>query len=363
MRDAGDEGAPLGGDDILRYSRQLLLPGFGAATQQRLRDGRVLVVGAGGLGSPVILYLAAAGVGTLGIVDSDVVDLTNLQRQIVHGVGDVGRSKVASAAEAVTAVNPGVHVVGHETRLGADNVMQLIAGYDVIVDGVDNFAARFLLNDACVLAGKTLVEAGILRYSGLVMTIRGGESACYRCVFNEPPPPGAVPTCSEAGVLGSVAGIIGGLQANEAIKVLTGVGEPLFDRLLQFDALRTEFYEVGIGRVAGCAVCGDAPTSRRRSSTTSPAHCTAPQDPPRMSDDAGPATAAPASPGPSPLDLASGPQALVISEGDLQAIIAQALAERPLECCGILAGETNGRVTRVFPRAMRRPAPRNRHRP
>lgn len=260
MRNADHVRAPLGGDDILRYSRQLLLPGFGAATQERIRDGRVLVVGAGGLGSPVILYLAAAGVGTIGIVDNDVVDLTNLQRQIVHGVHDIGRSKVASAADAVEAINPGVHVVRHEDRLGAHNVMQLVAEYDVIVDGVDNFAARFLLNDACVLAGKTLVEAGILRFGGLVMTIKGGVSACYRCVYSEPPPPGAVPSCSEAGVLGSVAGVVGGLQANEAIKVLTGVGEPLFDRLLQFDALRSEFYEVGVERNAGCAVCGDAPT-------------------------------------------------------------------------------------------------------
>jgi adenylyltransferase/sulfurtransferase len=259
MSDAAETGRALSDDDILRYSRHLLLPGFGAATQQRLRDARVLVVGAGGLGSPVIFYLAAAGVGTLGIIDNDVVDLTNLQRQIIHGVSDIGRSKVSSAAETVAALNPGVRVVEHDTRLGADNVMQLIADYDVIVDGVDNFAARFLLNDACVLAGKTLVEAGILRFGGLVMTIRGGESACYRCVFNEPPPPGAVPSCSEAGVLGSVAGVVGGLQANEAIKVLTGVGEPLFDRLLQFDALRTEFYEVPVGRNPGCAVCGDAP--------------------------------------------------------------------------------------------------------
>jgi adenylyltransferase/sulfurtransferase len=260
VSDASHASPPLSGDDVLRYSRQLLLPGFGAATQQRLRDGRVLVVGAGGLGSPVILYLAAAGVGTLGIVDNDVVDLTNLQRQIVHGMGDIGHSKVASAADAVGEMNPGVHVVRHEDRLGADNVMQLIAEYDVIVDGVDNFAARFLLNDACVLAEKTLVEAGILRFGGLVMTIKGGESACYRCVFSEPPPLGAVPSCSEAGVLGSVAAVVGGLQANEAIKVLTGIGEPLFDRLLQFDALRTEFYEVPVERSAGCAVCGDAPT-------------------------------------------------------------------------------------------------------
>jgi len=260
MTDAAAASRPLSGDDILRYSRHLLLPGFGAATQQRLRDGRVLVVGAGGLGSPVIFYLAAAGVGTLGIIDNDVVDLTNLQRQIIHGVSDIGRSKVTSAAEAVAALNPGVRVVEHDTRLGADNVMQLIADYDVIVDGVDNFAARFLLNDACVLAGKTLVEAGILRFGGLVMTIRGGESACYRCVFNEPPPPGAVPSCSEAGVLGALAGVVGALQATEAIKVLTGIGEPLVDRLLQFDAQRTEFYEVAVARHSGCAVCGDAPT-------------------------------------------------------------------------------------------------------
>lgn len=247
-------------EEILRYSRHLLLPGFGGATQLRLCEAKVLVVGAGGLGSPVLFYLAAAGVGTLGIVDDDDVDLTNLQRQILHTTADVGRPKVTSAAETVAALNPNVSVVTHRMRLDERNVLDLIAPYDVIVDGVDNFTARYLLNDACVMTGRTLVEAGILRYDGLVMTIKGGASACYRCVFEQPPPAGAVPTCQEAGVLGAVAGVIGALQASEVVKVLTGIGEPLTDRLLQFDALRGCFCSVDIERRADCPVCGEHPT-------------------------------------------------------------------------------------------------------
>jgi adenylyltransferase/sulfurtransferase len=250
----------LSDEEILRYSRHLLLPDFGGATQLRLCEAKVLVVGAGGLGSPVLLYLAAAGVGTLGVIDDDVVDHTNLQRQILHSTADVGRPKVKSAAETIAALNPNVNVVTHQTRLDERNVLDLIGPYDVIVDGVDNFTARYLLNDACVMTGKTLVEAGILRYGGLVMTIKGGASACYRCVFEQPPPAGAVPTCQEAGVLGAVAGVVGTLQATEVVKVLTGVGEPLHSRLLQFDALRSEFYEVAVARRADCPVCGENPT-------------------------------------------------------------------------------------------------------
>jgi adenylyltransferase/sulfurtransferase len=219
----------------------------------------VLVVGAGGLGSPVLLYLAAAGVGTLGIVDDDVVDLTNLQRQIAHRTEDIGASKVASAAASVERINPGVQVVRHEERLDEHNVLRLVEPYDVIVDGVDNFAARYLLNDACVLTGKTLVEGGVLRYQGVVTVIEGGVSACYRCAFPEPPPPGVVPTCREAGVLGAVVGVIGTLQAAEVLKFLTKRGNPLRDRHLYYDALAGRFDEVEVRRSPTCPVCGNTP--------------------------------------------------------------------------------------------------------
>jgi len=256
---AGAAPESLGEEEVLRYSRHLLLPEFGVQAQARLKAGRVLVVGAGGLGSPVLLYLAAAGVGRLGIVDDDVVDLTNLQRQIAHGTPDVGTSKVGSAATAVTLLNPNVEVVRHEERLDELNVLRLIEPYDVIVDGVDNFAARYLLNDACVLNGKTMVEAGVLRYQGVVTAIDGGRSACYRCAFPEPPPPGVVPTCSQAGVLGAVVGVIGALQAAEVLKILTGNGEPLYDRHLYYDALTARFSEVAVTRSPACPVCGEEP--------------------------------------------------------------------------------------------------------
>lgn len=246
-------------EEILRYSRHLLLPDFGGAAQERLKAGKVLVVGAGGLGSPVLYYLAAAGVGTVGIVDDDLVDLTNLQRQIVHGTPDLDRAKVDSAAEKIHRLNPHVRVEAQRVRLDERNVLALVEPYDVVVDGVDNFPARYLLNDACVMTGKTLVEGGILRYYGLVTTIKGGESACYRCIFDAPPPPGAVPSCQEAGVLGAVAGVIGTLQATEVLKVLTGVGRPLYNRLLQFDALGMRFQEIEVGRRPSCPVCGVDP--------------------------------------------------------------------------------------------------------
>ncbi|MDW7673609.1 MAG: molybdopterin-synthase adenylyltransferase MoeB [Bacillota bacterium] len=246
-------------EDIQRYSRHILLPEVGGKGQLKLKEAKVLMIGAGGLGSPVALYLAAAGVGTLGIVDMDVVDLSNLQRQVLHTTADVGRPKVESAKETLTAINPGIMVNAYRDRLGPDNVMELIKQYDIIVDGVDNFPTRFLLNDACVMAQKPLVEAGILRWDGMVMTIKPGEGPCYRCVFPEPPPPGSVPTCQEAGVIGAIAGVMGVLQATEVIKLILGVGQNLTGRLLTFDALQGKFREVKIKRNHKCAVCGDDP--------------------------------------------------------------------------------------------------------
>lgn len=247
-------------DQLERYSRHILLKEVGGRGQRRLREARVLVVGAGGLGSPVIFYLAAAGVGHLGVVDCDQVDLSNLQRQILHRTEDVGRPKAVSAARAVTALNPDVEVVTHQVWLGKENVRELIDGYDLVIDGVDNFATRYLLNDACVMAGKPLVEAGILRFDGIIMTIKPGEGPCYRCVFPEPPAPGAVPSCQEAGVVGAVAGVMGVLQANEALKLILDLGELLVGRLLVFDALESRFREVALDRRPTCPVCGQAPT-------------------------------------------------------------------------------------------------------
>lgn len=247
-------------DQLERYSRHILLKEVGGKGQRRLREARVLVVGAGGLGSPVIFYLAAAGVGRLGVVDFDRIDLSNLQRQILHRTRDVGTLKAESAARAVAELNPEVEVVLHPVRLGRDNVREIIEGYDVVVDGVDNFGARYLLNDACVMAKKPLVEAGILRFDGLVMTVKPGEGPCYRCMFPDPPPPGALPSCQEAGVIGAVAGVMGVLQANEVLKLILGIGQPLVGRMLLFDALRSQFREVRLDRRSACPVCGDAPT-------------------------------------------------------------------------------------------------------
>ena len=248
-----------GGYDRVRYLRHLVIPELGEEGQEKLRAAGVLVVGAGGLGSPCLLYLAAAGVGRLGIVDFDVVELSNLQRQIIHNTDDIGRDKTVSAAEKVAALNPEVEVVCHQTRLDAGTVERLIAPYDVIVTAVDNLPARFLLNDACVLARKTLVEGAILRFVGLAMTIRGGESACYRCLFPKLPSPGAAASPAEAGVFGPVPGVIGAIQATEVIKVLTGIGRPLAGRLLQFDALEMTFEEVAVSRDPACPVCGEHP--------------------------------------------------------------------------------------------------------
>jgi adenylyltransferase/sulfurtransferase len=247
-------------EEIQRYSRHILLPEVGGRGQVRLKQSSVLVVGAGGLGSPVALYLAAAGVGRLGIIDADVVDASNLQRQVLHDTAQLGRPKVDSAAERLRALNPDITVEPYHARFGVENAAELVAKYDVIVGGVDNFPARYLLNDACVMAGKPLVEAGILKYDGMVMTIKPGEGPCYRCIFPEPPPPGTVPTCSEAGVLGALAGVMGSLQAFEVLKVLLGIGEPLTGRMLMFEGLKGHFREVEWDRNPKCPVCGEHPT-------------------------------------------------------------------------------------------------------
>lgn len=250
----------LSEEEIERYSRHIILPEVGGTGQQKLKDASVLVVGAGGLGSPVLLYLTAAGVGRIGIIEDDVVDLTNLQRQVLHATPDVGKPKADSAHETMKKINPHVEVDVYRERLNRDNIFPLLEHYDIVVDGVDNFPTRYLLNDACVMKKKTLVEGGILRFMGLIMSIQGGETACYRCVYEEPPPPGTVPSCAEAGILGAVAGVVGTLQATEVLKIITGVGEPLYNRLLQFDAEALRFHEVKARRNPACPVCGENPT-------------------------------------------------------------------------------------------------------
>ncbi|MGI6558811.1 MAG: HesA/MoeB/ThiF family protein [Limnochordia bacterium] len=245
--------------ELKRYNRQLILREVGREGQERLRRARVLVVGAGGLGSPAAYYLAAAGVGTLGIVDSDRVDLSNLQRQILHRTEDLGRPKVESAARALRALNPLIEVKTYPVKLTPANAMETIGGYDVVIDAVDNFPARFLLNDACVLSGTPLVEAGVLRWEGMIMTVLPGRGPCYRCLFPEPPPPGGVPGAGEVGVMGAIPGVLGVLQALEAIKLIVNVGEGLAGRLLLFDGLTTSFREVAIERDPACPVCGSSP--------------------------------------------------------------------------------------------------------
>jgi adenylyltransferase/sulfurtransferase len=245
-------------EQLTRYSRQLILEELGLEGQRRLRDGRVLIVGAGGLGSPSALYLAAAGVGTLGIVDGDRVDLSNLHRQILHHTQDVGTPKTVSARETLAAINPDVRVVPHQTVLTSENAFEIIGGYDVVVNGSDNFPTRYLVNDACVMLRKPLVDASILKWEGQATTFLPGRG-CYRCLFPTPPPPGSVPSCAEGGVIGAVAGLVGSLQAVEAIKVLLGAGEPLANRLLLVDLLAGEMRTVRWTRNPDCPVCGDAP--------------------------------------------------------------------------------------------------------
>ena len=256
-------GSQLDHSEVARYGRHLVLPEVGPQGQLRLRAASVLVVGAGGLGSPLALYLAAAGVGRIGLVDFDSVDLSNLQRQILYGTSDVGRAKVAAAMERLEDVNPHVSLQSHEVRLSADNALELVSDYDVIVDGTDNFPTRYLVNDACVLSGKPNVYGSIFRFEGQVSVFSAGRGPCYRCLFPEPPAAGTVPSCAEGGVLGVLPGIIGTLQATETLKWILGRGDSLCGRLLLFDALEMRFREVELRRDPACPVCGDAPTIRR----------------------------------------------------------------------------------------------------
>jgi sulfur-carrier protein adenylyltransferase/sulfurtransferase len=246
----------LSSKEILRYSRHLILPEVGLNGQRRLRAARVLLVGAGGLGSPAALYLAAAGIGTLGLVDFDVVDLTNLQRQVLHGTRDVGRAKLDSAADRLHDINPHVAIEPFETRLTSANALEIIRGFDLVVDGTDNFPTRYLVNDACVLTGRPNVYGSIFRFEGQASVFATPDGPCYRCLFREPPPPGLVPSCAEGGVLGVLPGLVGTIQATEAVKLILGVGEPLIGRLLLVDALNMAFRTVNLRRDPACPLCG-----------------------------------------------------------------------------------------------------------
>ncbi len=249
----------LNDEQFHRYARHLILDEVGEEGQEKLLESRVLVVGAGGLGAPLLMYLAAAGVGTLGIVDDDEVDLTNLQRQIVHATGAVGRQKTESAKETIAALNPGINVVTHDMRLDADNAAGIIAGYDLVADGSDNFDTRYLLNDLCFAAGIPLVAAAMLRFEGQLFTFRRDDdapTACYRCIFPEAPPEDLVPRCEEAGILGALAGVMGSLQTTEVLKELLGLGESLAGRMLIYDALNTGFHTINVPRNPDCELCG-----------------------------------------------------------------------------------------------------------
>ncbi|WP_300612882.1 adenylyltransferase/sulfurtransferase MoeZ [Trebonia sp.] len=252
--------AELSVDEVRRYSRHLIIPDVGMTGQKRLKNAKVLVVGAGGLGSPALLYLAAAGVGTLGIVDFDAVDESNLQRQIIHGVSDVGKPKAQSAKESIAEINPYVTVVLHTERLDSSNVMEIFGGYDLIVDGTDNFATRYLVNDACVLLHKPYVWGSIYRFDGQASVFWADYGPCYRCLYPEPPPPGMVPSCAEGGVLGVLCASVGSIQVNEAIKLITGIGDPLAGRLMIYDALEMSYRTVRVNKDPECAVCGKNPT-------------------------------------------------------------------------------------------------------
>jgi adenylyltransferase/sulfurtransferase len=255
--------AELTVDEVRRYSRHLIIPDVGVEGQKRLKNSKVLVVGAGGLGSPALMYLAAAGIGTLGVVDFDVVDESNLQRQIIHGQSDIGRPKAQSAAESIREINPLVNVVIHDEALSNDNVMQIFEQYDLIVDGTDNFATRYMVNDAAVLLGKPYVWGSIYRFDGQASVFWAGPPAhgpCYRCLYPEPPPPGMVPSCAEGGVLGVLCASIGSIQVNEAIKLLAGFGEPLLGRLMVYDALEMSYRTIKVRKDPNCAICGENPT-------------------------------------------------------------------------------------------------------
>jgi adenylyltransferase/sulfurtransferase len=256
-------GAPevkLSRDEILRYSRHLIMPEVTLAGQKRLKSAKVLCIGAGGLGSPLTLYLAAAGVGRIGVVDFDTVDLTNIQRQILYSTADVGRPKIEAARERLTQLNPEIEIVPHSLHLSSWNVMDLFQEYDIIADGTDNFPTRYLVNDACVLSGKPNVYASIFRFDGQVSVFDAKRGPCYRCMFPEPPPPGLVPSCAEGGVLGVLPGIVGSLQALEVLKLILGVGDSLIGRFVMFDAMAFTFRELAVRKNAKCAVCGTAPT-------------------------------------------------------------------------------------------------------
>ncbi|MCX4746888.1 adenylyltransferase/sulfurtransferase MoeZ [Kitasatospora sp. NBC_01287] len=252
--------AELTVDEVRRYSRHLIIPDVGMAGQKRLKNAKVLCVGAGGLGSPALMYLAAAGVGTLGIVEFDTVDESNLQRQIIHGQSDIGRSKGESARDSVQEINPYVNVILHDERLDNDNVMEIFSGYDLIVDGTDNFATRYLVNDAAVLLGKPYVWGSIYRFDGQASVFWAEHGPCYRCLYPEAPPPGMVPSCAEGGVLGVLCASIGSIQVTEAIKLLAGIGEPLVGRLMIYDALEMNYRQVKVRKDPDCAVCGENPT-------------------------------------------------------------------------------------------------------
>ena len=248
-------------EQLERYSRHIILKEIGAKGQKKLLNAKVLIIGAGGLGAPAALYLAAAGVGRIGIVDADVVDLSNLQRQVIHTTNDIGKEKVESAAETMRAINPDVDVATYYQFVNSENILDLIADYDFIIDGTDNFSSKFLINDACVMAKKPFSHAGIIRFKGQLTTVLPGEGPCYRCIFKEPPPKDAVPTCKQAGVIGAMGGVIGSLQAMEAVKFITGVGELLSGYLLTYEALSMNFHKIKLPpRGRGCAVCSDAPT-------------------------------------------------------------------------------------------------------
>ncbi|MGA8116342.1 MAG: adenylyltransferase/sulfurtransferase MoeZ [Actinocatenispora sp.] len=252
--------ADLSVDEVRRYSRHLIIPDVAMAGQKRLKNAKVLCVGAGGLGSPALMYLAAAGVGTLGVIDFDTVDESNLQRQIIHGQSDIGKSKAESARQTVAEINPLVTVNVHDTQLTIDNVMEIFADYDLIVDGTDNFATRYMVNDAAVLLGKPYVWGSIYRFDGQASVFWAEHGPCYRCLYPEPPPPGMVPSCAEGGVLGVLCASIGSVQVNEAIKLLTGIGDPLVGRLLVYDALEMSYRNIKVRKDPNCPLCGENPT-------------------------------------------------------------------------------------------------------
>jgi adenylyltransferase/sulfurtransferase len=247
-------------DQLQRYSRHIILPEVGGKGQAKIAAAKVIIVGAGGLGCPVGYYLTAAGVGTIALIDNDIVEMSNLQRQIAHNVHTIGMPKVESAQKTFTALNPDVRIVPLRVRISKENILNLIKDYDIVVDGSDNFPTRYLVNDACVMARKPLVSGAILRFEGQLTTIIPGEGHCYRCLFEEPPPPGLVPSCQEAGVLGVLPGVIGGLQATEVLKLILGKGETLKGELLMYNALNTSFRKVKVPRNPLCPVCGDSPT-------------------------------------------------------------------------------------------------------